>query len=711
MMPRILLPVLVGVLVCTTSAQSQWWKVTTPEDIWLTQVGAAAHGAYLQHDASFQLPQAPMCCEPYQSTTAFSMSVSALIRQEITKYLRLNVRGTFMPVTGEFSREQSIFVTGATDGLTRSTLSTSMSYIGGEILADFRVANPVRLMAGVSIGTLTGATFSQQEELIVPGTGTFENGKRTRNVSTGADLQGVNTSQMGIVVGLGVDLPMTENHSVVITPELLYTIASKDNLTGQSWRTNSLRLGASVGFSLNAPEPPMPVERRREEFIDSLIVRIAPDAEEYRTRGFERIAIDTVVDPELVVITERSYRTDTVFLPKAPVINAAIKALAVEASGSTKDVFTINVSTQYVTEALPILPAVFFDAQSITISPRYHQVGSANEFDMKSVAPRTTAVHRDILNILGERLKNTPTMTVQLRGTADPTTENADCNLAQQRAIAVRDYLTRVWGIESSRITIVPPAASCAPDRVTRRLSEEGYAENRRVEISSSDLALLASVAKRRFNEARTVDPPRLKFDPNGTSTQYITDWKLEARTAGKTLFSKSGKGLPETVTQDLTIATADEMVSGQPVEVDLTVNGIRRSSASATAELAVRKDTANIELERLTLTLFEVASDEITAIAEEQIKNFVENVPAGSTVVVRGFADMLGNADFNKKLSQKRAESVCNTIRKYLRKRVDVQCNDITTDRFPPGIESYETPEERFLSRTVQIEVKKARK
>ena len=711
MITRLLLPVMISLLCIGSSAHAQWWKVTTPEEIWLTQVGAAAHGAYLLHEANFQLPQAPMCCEPYQGSTAFSMSVSALVRQEITKFLRLNLRGTFMPVSGEFSRDQTIFVTGATDGLTRSTLSTSMSFIGGEILADFRIANPVRLMAGVSLGTLTGATFSQREELIVPGTGTFENGKRTRNVSTGAEMQGVNTSQMGIVVGLGFDLPMTENHSVVLTPELLYTIASKDNLTGQSWRTNSLRLGASIGFTLNAPEPPTPVERRREEFADSVIVRIAPDAEEYRTRGPERIAIDTVVDPELVVITERSYRTDTVFLPKAPVINAAIKALAVEASGSTKDVFTINVSTQYVTEALPILPAMFFDAQSITISPRYHQIGSAKEFDMKDVAPRTTAVHRDILNILGERLKNTPTMTVQLRGTADPTTENSDCNVAQQRALAVREYLTRVWGIDAGRITVVSSSGSCAPDRPTRRLSEEGYAENRRVEISSSDLALLASVAKRRFNEARTVDPPRLQFDPNGTSTQYITDWKLEARTAGKTLFSKSGKGLPETVTQDLTIATADEMVSGQPVEVDLTVNGIRRSSASATAKLAVKKDTANIELERLTLTLFEVASDEISAIAEEQIKNFVENVPVGSTVVVRGFADMLGNADFNKKLSQKRAESVCNTIRKYLRKRVDIQCNDITTDRFPPGIESYETPEERFLSRTVQIEVKKSRK
>lgn len=690
---------------------SQWWKVTTPEEIWLIQVGAAAHGAYLMHDANFQLPQAPMCCEPYQSSTAVSMSVSALIRQEITKFLRLNLRGTFMPMSGEFVKDQTIFVSGATEGLTRSTLTTSMSYIGGEILADLRIANPVRFMAGVSIGTLTGATFSQQEDLVIPGTGTFENGKRSRNIATGAEMQGVNTSQMGIVIGLGMDLPMTENHSVVITPELLYTIATADNVTGQAWRTNSLRLGASIGFSLNAPVPPTPVERRREEFLDSVIVRIAADADEYRTRGPERIAIDTVVDPDLVVITERSYRTDTVFLPKAPVINAAIAARALDASGATKDVFTINVSTQYVTEALPLLPAVFFESQSITISPRYRQIRTANDFDLKQVPPRTTAVHRDILNILGERLAATPSMTLQLKGTADPTTENADCNLAQQRAIAVKDYLTRVWAIDAGRITVAASSGSCAPDRPTRRLSEEGYAENRRVEITSNDLSLLASVAKRRFNEARTVDPPRIQFDPTGSSTQYVTDWKLEARTGEKTLFAKFGKGLPEIVTQDLNITTAEQMTSGVPVDVELTVNGIRRATASATTKLAVRKDTSNTELERLTLTLFEVASDEISAVAEEQIKSFVENVPTGSTVIVRGFADMLGNADFNKKLSQKRAESVCNTIRKYLRKKVEIQCNDITTDRFPPGIESYTTPEERFLSRTVQIEVKKARK
>jgi hypothetical protein len=111
-----------------------------------------------------------------------------------------------------------------------------------------------------------------------------------------------------------------------------------------------------------------------------------------------------------------------------------------------------------------------------------------------------------------------------------------------------------------------------------------------------------------------------------------------------------------------------------------------------------------------LTLTLFDIASDQITPIAQQQIATFLENLPAGSTVIVRGFADMLGNAEFNKKLSQKRADAVCGVIRANVKKRVELQCNEIRTDRFPPGIDSYETPEERFLSRTVQIEVKRGR-
>ncbi|MFN5876963.1 MAG: hypothetical protein ACK45E_11875 [Ignavibacteria bacterium] len=710
MMQRLL--VVIVLLVSTHAClQAQWWKVTLPEDVWLSQIGFSANLGMLQHQGVFTIPEAPICCSPYDGASGTTFAISAFVRHEITKHMRLTLRGTFVPMSGSFTQDQRLLVTAGQTALTRNYLETKMNWVGGEFLIDFRAVNPLRLMGGLAFGSYLSPTYSQKEVLLEPAVGTFENGLRERNVTANNELKNVVSPALGAVVGIGYDLPMTENHSVVLTPELLYTLPLSKNVEGLEWQTSLLRAGVSVAFTMNAPEPPTPVERRREEFVDSLLVELEPDAEESRARGVDRIVLDTIIGTDLVTITERAYRTDTVYYPKPPELVAAIKARAVEASGALKDVFAINVSTQYVTEALPVLPALFFESQAITISSRYRQIGKGSEFQLADVAPRTTAVHRDILNILGERMQKLPSATIRLRGTADPTTEGSDCELAQRRATAIKEYLIRVWGIADSRITIQSGSGTCAPDRPTRRLSEEGYAENRRVEIYSDNLEVLASVAKRRFNEARTIDPPRLQFDPTGTSSKYVTDWELEATTGSQQLFAQSGKGLPTVTMQDLSIAVADKMRSKEPVDVRLKINGIRRSTASATTQLVVRKDTMNVELERLTLTLFEVASDEISAIAEEQIKSFVENVPTGSTVIVRGFADMLGNAEFNKKLSQKRADAVCETIKKHLHKKVDIQCNDITTDKFPPGIESYNTPEERFLSRTVQIEVKKTRK
>lgn len=710
MITRFLALVSFTIIVAWQPLTSQWWKVTLPEDVWLSQIGFSANLGMLQHTGTFTIPQSPICCLPYDGSSSTTFALSVFARHEITKHMRLTLRGTYVPINGAFTQNQNTLVSGGQQALTRSYLDTRMDWAGAEVLVDLRVINPLRVMGGVAFGSYLSPSYSQREVLIEPSTGTFENGRRERNVTSNAELQNVVSPALSTVVGLGYDLPMTENHSVVLTPEVLYSIPMSKNIDGLDWSTNMIRAGVSVAFTMNAPEPPTPVERRREEFVDSLLVEVEPDAEESRIRGIDRIVLDTAVGVDLVTITERAYRTDTVYYPKPPELQASIKALAVEPSGSLKDVFTINVSTQYVTEALPVLPALFFESQAISISTRYHQVAKGSEFKLQDVAPRTTAVHRDILNIIGERMQNIPDATIRLRGTADPTTEGSNCDLAQKRALAVKDYLIRVWGIADTRI-VIQASSSCAPDRPTRRLSEEGYAENRRVEIYSDNLDILASVAKRRFNEARTIDPPRLQFDPTGTSTKFVTDWEIEAVTGDQKLFSQSGKGLPSTTLQDLSITVADKMKSDQPVNVRLKINGIRRSTASASTQLRVKKDTMNVELERLTLTLFEVASDEISAIAEQQIKSFVENVPAGSTVIVRGFADMLGNAEFNKKLSQKRADAVCETIKKHLRKKVDIQCNDITTDKFPPGIESYATPEERFLSRTVQIEVKKTRK
>lgn len=689
---------------------AQWWTDGTPEDVLLLQVGFSGYGAATLHTGDFTLPEAPTCCSSYSSALGFGPSLSAFIRQEVAKSFRIQARVSYAMYDATFTTNEDLLLAGNITGRSVHTLETRAGWLGGELLGDLRVGGQLRLMAGMSFGILTQTVFSQKEVLETPINGTFENGLRVRGERKDEARTSSPSSIMGIVAGVGYDVPLTENHSVVLTPEALVTLGLSDLVEGQNWKATMIRVGASIAFSLNAPTPPLPVEKRKELFIDSVIVDVLPDAEERRTQGPERVIADTSVTTDAVVITERAYRTDTAYLPQRPNIVARLQARAVGTDGKARDVFTINVSTQFITEALPLLPVVFFESQAISLSFRYKQINNPLEFTEEGIAPRTTDVHHQVLNILGSRLVANPASSVRLRGTADPTTENGDCELARKRAQAVKDYLVRVWGIDGSRVAIATGSGSCAPERTTRQPSEEGYSENRRVEIETDDLRLVQPVARRRFNEARTVDPPRILFDPMGTSSRYITDWQLVATSGTTTVFSQEGKGSPSSILQDLTTTQADLMRDNQPVVAKLTVKALRGVTDSATAELAVKKDTMRQEIERLTLTLFDVASDRVTPIAEQQIQRFVDAVPANSVVLVRGYADMLGNAEFNRALSQKRASAVCDVIRKNLRKTVDLQCDDIRTDRFPPGIESYRTPEERFLSRTVQIEVKKSR-
>lgn len=689
------------------SAQEDW---TPPDSVWLFSVGASVYGAMTMHSGSFVLPNAPTCCTEYTSATGFGPAASVFLRQEFTKAFRLSLRGSYIPMNGSFTTDEQLLLTGQVAGVSQHSLDVKMGWMGAELMADVRLVGPLRLLAGYGIGTMLSPTFSQKETLIEPSTGTFENGRRVRNESTDQELTGLAQWHGGVVGGLSYDVPLTRNNSIILTPEVTYRIGLGNIVDGFSWKANTLRLGASIAFAVNAATPPKPVIRRRELSVDSTMVSVEPDQQYRRTEGREASFVDTTETADTIFYTTKTSRTDTVFTPVLPTIHAAIAAKAVEPNGTLNNVFGIAVSTQFVTEALPLLPVIFFESQSISLSFRYRQIKRPSEFSVDAIPPRTTEVHHEVLNILGSRLQNNPTAKVRLRGTADPTTEGADCELARKRAEAVKNYLTSVWSISADRIEVVTATGSCAPERATRQPSEEGYSENRRVEIETSDLDLLASVGRKRFNEARAVTPPRLLFDPTGSSTQFVTGWRLEAKSGQNVLFAKSGTGTPASVTQDLSTNQADQMQAGMPVVVTLHLDAIRGVHDSAITTLSVRKDTISTEMERLTLTLFEVASDKLTPIAEEQIKKFVDQVPAGSTVSVRGYADMLGNAEFNKKISARRAEAVCAAIQRHLSRRVTLKCDEVTTDRFPPGIDSYATPEERFLSRTVQIEVKRQR-
>lgn len=705
---QLAIPVLILLLSAThTDAQrtGEWHR---PDSVRLLSIGALAAFNSVGHSGSFLIPDAPTCCTEYTTSRRGLTALGGFIRYEVARTVRVGLRGLTSPLHGSFETSENILLTGQVQGKSNHELDVLITALSVELYADVGIVSGLRVIGGIGATFMSNATYEQREVLVSPADGTFENDRRVRMESGTRDLQNLNVPVIYPLIGLGWDLPLSRSEAVVLTPEVTFLPGIQDIVKDLNWKVSSLRMAVNIAVALNPPVPPIPVEFRNELTVDSVLVDVAPEETYRRMAGREVVTIDTAKSSSLILITRFTHRVDTVYSPVPPNVTAAIAARAINADGSRSQVFTIGVTTQFVNEALPVLPVVFFEAQSISLSFRYRRESNPDGFRYEGLKPRTTDVHRDVLNILGKRLRDNPAPTIRLRGTADPTTEGASCDMALRRAETVRDYLVNTWKIAPERLQVITGTASCAPANVTRQQSEEGYSENRRVEIETDDLTLLESVGRRRFNEARDVNPPSIEFDPTGTSERWVQSWTLKARSGSDTILERAETGKPSIIRLDLTPTQADAF-SGA-VEVDFEVEAIRNITANAKASIPVKRDTLAVELERLTLTLFDVSSDKITSIAERNITRFVDAIPAGSSVIVRGYADMLGNAEFNRKISARRAQAVCDVLRRRITRNVDIRCDEVATDRFPPGISSYDTPEERFLSRTVQIEVRRRR-
>ncbi|KXK32597.1 MAG: hypothetical protein UZ06_CHB003002029 [Chlorobi bacterium OLB6] len=226
------------------TSQAQPWVEVSPNDVLLTQIGFSVHGGIVSQGSDFTLPFAPTCCTAYGSSLTGTLGISASLRQELSKAIRLQARVTYLPMNGTFDSDESILVSGNVDGVTRHTLETSLTFLGAELLADVKVAKPVRVLLGASIGSMVGGEFDQRETLIMPGLGTFENGMRVRNETRDAALQSMISPAVMLTGGLAFDIPMSANHDVVLSPEILLNMGITDVVESVSWRANIARVGA-----------------------------------------------------------------------------------------------------------------------------------------------------------------------------------------------------------------------------------------------------------------------------------------------------------------------------------------------------------------------------------------------------------------------------------------------------------------------------------
>ena len=148
----------------------------------------------------------------------------------------------------------------------------------------------------------------------------------------------------------------------------------------------------------------------------------------------------------------------------------------------------------------PLLPYIFFDSGSAVIPDRYVRFKSSIEVEQfadTTIEGDALAHYRQTLNIIGYRLKKYPRTTIAVSGHDSQQPDIGETKpIAEQRAQTLRNYLVEIWGIDPSRIRILPSGGW--PKFPSNKKDPLGIVENRRAEISTDDWEIIQPIWRSR---------------------------------------------------------------------------------------------------------------------------------------------------------------------------------------------------------------------
>ena len=369
----------------------------------------------------------------------------------------------------------------------------------------------------------------------------------------------------------------------------------------------------------------------------------------------------------------------------------------------------VSVYETTVTETFPILPYIFFDSASTTISPRYHVIAPSEQktFAEGALPHNSLGAYYHILNIIGKRMSEKLEGSITLNGTTDgrevPT--SATKELANSRAESVKKYLTDVWGISPERIEVKSSKNPTIPSSIK---DTAGIAENRRVEIIAEDESLLSPIVHAQFKEY-AITPESVPFAMSVRASAPITSWKLDVGAHNKNIYSVGGAGEPPAVIAwKLGNPDAEKIAASikgsEKLTCALDVTDDRGITGSSTVDLPATLESNPYELSRLSLVVFDFDKADINNANKKMVSEFVsKTIHDGSTVSITGTTDAMGELDHNKELSTSRAFAVHKLI-KDQNAVAEVTKVEGIGPTYSPEMNS--TPEGRYYCRTVTVQV-----
>lgn len=655
------------------------------------------------HNPDFaKLPGIPNCCKGFTNGIGNGITVGLFVEMPLPFNLFAGLRGSVSKLDGWLRENEFTYIRDKNEiiqGVFEHNIKANIMTFGLEPYLRISPLLGVSFFAGGRIGFPLVKKFEQWEQIVEPvDRGVFlDSQTRFRNKYSG-DIPKSKPVQTDLHLGLSYDFPLNKYKSVILSPFTSYHFGLSNVADSIEWKINSFRIGFAIKYLPIKIEKPKVVPLKEEFEIKVLIDTIFVENEEIErthfSKGLEFRDTTVITTQDKIIYTERINRTDTIFKKPKPIAKIEINT------------GVIYLETQFVTQTFPLLPIVFFEHNSFEIGNFYVKSQRPEEFNYDSLPTKPLELNRQILNIIGYRLNKKPNSKITIVGYADSTTEKSSCEIALRRANAVKDYLVNTWGIESKRILIQVGKDGCYPKNRTITQNDSGFAENRRVLISSNDPEILQPISKKRFLELLDFKPKVLQFDPSSSKLYGIKKWSLDVICQSQTILTYSGVGNPTVMQNEVHEKLVDLFQKNQTLDIIFHLEDIEGNVSVDSKQIYIVNDTNEIEIQRLSLILFDVSSAEIPTIARNEIKNFLTTNSELTQARIIGYSDILGDRDFNYSLSQKRAEKSLELVKSLDPTIEIIEIKGVGSSAFPPGIFSYSTPAERFLSRTVYIEL-----
>lgn len=669
------------------------------------------YGAYNStiHSADFrELPGFPNCCQQFTSAGGSGFSFGGLIEFDLSPFIALQTRVGYSSLGADFSVPQIIGNTPITRNGRDTTTPITVEHFLGSSISTFsieptlalRFLGGFRSRLGLNLGYLTTSTFSQRETLVTPDNAIFYGtGRAIRNEGSG-DIPDKNVIQLNGVMGISYELPI--GNGAILEPDIRYQLPLT-NISGVTWKAGALQIGAAIKLPI-FPKPDVQIildtVYRRDTNVVPVIGLTKTTLTKVRSLADVSVKHEENIERHTTTIYEE-YRKE---IPRNSRFELSLTAFGVEKNGIRQPQPTIRIEETETEESFPLLPYIFFiegDANLIETDVNRLQSDRTGHFSEDNLPRNTLEIYKDLLNIIGSRLRKNPQASITLTGTnnmisGDKTTPN----LSRSRAESVQSYLESVWNITPDRINI---ATQNLPQNAANNSNEDGQSENRRVEISSNDLSLLKPVLLKEI--VRTANPPYVEIIPKILSDSGVAAWSINVEQNGQKLRSYQGTGLP--TIQKWDILENPQPLAETPVKIQLDATDVLGVKKSKDTSLAVKQLTINKKrmelkndkrIERFSLIVFDYNSATITKPNQRILEDVKNRVLPNSLVTIAGYADRTGEQSYNQELTTRR----CVEVQKFL------GIPDSRVMLLPKGnseiLYDNTTPQGRNYSRTVQV-------